>query len=195
MPARSRAGMSGKRPKASLVILASGADEEDEKISVPVVVGRALANLKRKGELNSVTRSELLNVLSDTQRSCAKEKMLAYLELRDLSKHELDHRLSKDGFPAFARDSAAEFAIRCNFIDDERYLQRFAQTKQDAGWGEARIKRELRLRGIDVSEYSGWPEDYIDMNGERERAYAVALRKNVREPNAYAKLVRFLLGR
>lgn len=195
MPARTRAGMSGKRPKATLVIMTSGTDEEDEEISVPVVVGRALCNLKRKGELKSVTHSELLSVLSETQRSCAKEKALAYLERRDLSKRELEQRLSKDGFPSFARDFAVEFAIRCKYIDDERYLQRFAQTKQDAGWGEIRIKRELRSRGIDVTEYDGWPEDYIDVNGERERAYTIALRKHVLEPNAYAKLVRFLLGR
>ena len=48
---------------------------------------------------------------------------------------------------------------------------------------------------MDTERLPGWPYDYADPDDEFERAMGIASRKRVREPNAYAKLVRFLMGR
>ena len=145
--------------------------------------------------LSSCTRQELLDALSETQRMCAKNRMLALLERRDMAKGEISSRLALDGYPRFAQEYAMEVGKRCQLLDDERFAERFAHSKMALGWGCKRIEHELYKRGIDASQLPGWPDDYVDVESEYDRACEVARRKHVREPNAQAKLARFLVGR
>ena len=194
MPSRNSAGMGAYRPKASLLLY--GRDGTSEEVTLPVAVGRAMRARRKSGELGrEVPRSELLGKLSELQRACAKERMLSLLERRDHSRKELSDRLAQDGYPTFAREAALEVGERCGLIDDELFAERFVHAKSAGGWGMGRIERELGRRGVDVSQLAGWPDDFIDAEGEFDRALAAASRKHVREPNAYAKLVRFLMGR
>ena len=188
IPSRSRKA-GGSRARATLVL---HDEDELEEIAIPIVVARKLKGFTELGEL---PREEILSRLSDVQRACAKEQMFSCLERRDLSVEEVKRRLASLGFPRFAQDYAIEVGKRCEVLDDERYAQRFARGKSLGGWGQRRIEQALGRRGVDVSGLEGWPEEFIDVDGEYGRAMAVASRKRVREPNAYAKLVRFLLGR
>ena len=192
-PERSQALAYGKRPLASLVLWAE--DKDAEEISMPVAVARALDHRRKRGELNGVSRKDLLDTLSKLQRECAKDCMLGLLERRDMSTGEVMDRLTRKGYPRFAREHAIEVGRRCGLLDDERFAERFAHSKSLTGWGIYRIEAELRNRGVDVSNYAGWPEDFLDVDGEYDRALAVASRKHVREPNARAKMARFLVGR
>ena len=192
LPERSQTLAYGRKPLASLVLWAEGKDAEE--ISVPVAVARSLDHRRKRGELNDVTRKELLDTISELQRECAKDCMLGLLERRDMSTGEVTDRLTRKGYPRFAREHAIEVGKRCALLDDEHFAERFAHSKSLTGWGIHRIEAELRNRGIDVSNYAGWPEDFLDVDGEYDRALAVASRKHVREPNARAKMARFLVG-
>ena len=183
----------GTPRRATLAILAEGSGEED--ISVPVAVGRALRARGKDGKLRAVSRSELLDTLTHLQKECAKQRMLFLLERRDMSREEVRKRLARDGYPRFAQDHALEVGERCGLLDDTLFAERFARSKSLGGWGVHRIALELGRRGVDVGSLAGWPDDFLDMDDELERAVAIAERKHVKEPNARAKLVRFLVGR
>ena len=193
MPERSGSGMglSQQRRAELLIQYENGAIES---FKLPIAVGRALKLKKRKGiEVNS--RSDLLAFVSELQKSCAKDRMLRLLERRDHSKTEVDRRLLADGYPSFAREYAIGLGEQYDFLNDERFAGAFAVTKLSAGWGLNKIEFELSRRGVDTSCISGWPEAFVDVDGEYARALDLATKKHVCEPNAYAKLTRFLLGR
>lgn len=191
-PAQRRARSWADRPRATLVIEACN---DGEEVLLPVVVGKALNRRRKRGELRKATRKELLDAVSDLQRSCAKERLFEHLQRRDMSKGEVASRLARDGFPRFAQEHALAVGERCGLLDDQKYAERFAHRKSLGGWGLKRIEMELGKRGIDVSVLAGWPEDYLEVEGEYRRALEVAKRKHVSEPNACGKLARFLMGR
>ncbi|MBR3313317.1 MAG: regulatory protein RecX [Atopobiaceae bacterium] len=181
------------RPRSTLVIEVPG--QSAEEILLPLAVGKALNLRSKRGELRTVTRKELLEAVTDLQRSCAKERMFSHLERRDMAKGELMARLGRDGYPRFAVEHALSVGERCGLLDDVRFAERFAQRKSRSGWGIKRIEMELGKRGIDVSTLVGWPDDFLAMDEEYQRALDVATRKHVKEPNACGKLARFLVGR
>lgn len=183
----------GTPRRATLAILAEGSVEED--ISIPVAVGRALRARSKQGKLRAVSRCELLDALTQLQKECAKQRMLCLLERRDMARDEVRKRLARDGYPRFAQDYAIEVGERCGLLDDTLFVERFARSKSLGGWGVHRIEMELGSRGIDVGSLPGWPDDFLDMDDEYERAVAAAERKHVKEPNACVKLARFLVGR
>ena len=192
LPSRREASFGTPR-RATLAVLAEASGEED--IDVPMAVGRALRARGKAGELGAVSRSELLDALTQLQKECAKQRMLFLLERRDMSREEVRKRLARDGYPRFAQEHAIEVGERCGLLDDVLFAERFARSKSLGGWGVRRIEMELGRRGIDVASLAGWPEDFLDMEDEYERALGVAARKHVKEPNAHAKLARFLVGR
>lgn len=193
MPERIKAGMGAKFPRAELIMCY--ADQHTESIQIPVAVGRALLTKRRKSGSQSISRQRLINKLNATQRACATQRMLALLERRDHSVQEVDRDLLRRGYPPFARQHAIEYGQSTGYLSNERFAASFARSKTSAGWGHRRVEHELSRRGVDVSKIVGWPDEYLDVDGEYERALSLATKKHVREPHAYAKLTRYLLGK
>lgn len=164
-------------------------------MSVPALVARSLARKRKAGDAKPQSERELMELINATKETAARERVCKLVERRDYSSKELYDRLVQDGFERSLARTAVDHGIRIGLVSDERFAGAYVRGKVSAGWGMDRIVRELARRGIDAKSLEGWPYEYLDPDEEFERALEVALRKHVRQPNAYAKMVRFLMGR
>ena len=179
-------------PRASLSI--SSADHGDERLRVPVAVGRALERLSQEAS-GPACRAELLYRLGELSRQCAHARMEDLVGRRDYSARELTERLLRDGYSGSVVDQIVSRAREVGIVDDARYGAAFARSKVLAGWGSVKIERELSRRGVEPSSVPGWPEEFLSVEDERERARSLASRRRLTGKNDYQKLVRFLCSR
>lgn len=191
LPERGRAASTGSRPRATLVLRVAGGDEE--RIPLPVAVGRTLA--AREGTWEPTCRAELLHAVREAASRCAMERVSALVARRDYSSAEILEKLRQDGYAEASRSEALERAVACGLVDDARYAAAFVRSKVSAGWGERRIAQALSRKGIEPGDVEGWPEEFLDPEGEASRAAALLERRRLPERDAYGKLMRFLLSR
>ena len=167
-------------------------DDSEETISVPNKVARLLMTKDTAVE----RRSDALALIESCSEEAAQARLVELQASRDHSSRDLKDRLIRDGYDAELAYRVVDTAANTKVVSDRRFAEAFVHQKIQAGWGLTRIEHELRRHGVDASRtLIGWPEDYTDADDEYERALEAASRKHVREPNAYAKLVRFLCGR
>ncbi len=170
-------------------------DERAEYINVPACVSRSLSRHKKAGDMERLTKDEFLGAIDRITTVCARQRISQLVSRRDYSQLETSRRLRDDGFSEEEVQAAVEHASSIGLVSNERFADAFIRGKVFAGWGMQRIERELASRGIEARELKGWPYEYLDPDDEFERAMQIAQRKTVREPNAYAKLARFLMNR
>jgi regulatory protein len=174
----------------------SSEDGTTTHVSIPVSVARRLTKMQREHELpNPIEQSRLMEVMQALMRDTATQLVYRLLAKRDYSVLEVRKRLSAEGFPEDVERRTVQHFMDAGLLSNQRFADAFIRSKMSAGLGMKRIAYELTKRGVDVDELTGWPYAYACPDEERARALAVALRKTVREPNAYAKMVRFLSGR
>jgi len=166
-----------------------------EFIDVPASVGRRLAGLKQRDQIAPNSRQELIDVLDACTKTVAWEQLVRLFDRRDYSEKECLQKLYQAGFDHKLAHAMVQRGVQCGLVSNERYADSYIHSRIAAGWGMARIDRELANRGIQSSSLSGWPYEYLDPEDELMRAQEAASRKTVHEPNRYAKLVRFLIGR
>lgn len=167
-------------------------DDSEETINVPNKVARLLMTKDTAVE----RRSDALALIEACCEEAAQRRLVELQATRDHSSRDLKDRLIRDGYGAELAGRVVDGAAIGKVVSDRRFAEAFVHQKMQAGWGLSRIEHELRRHGVDASlTLAGWPEDYADPDDEYERALEAASRKHVREPNAYAKLVRFLCGR
>ena len=187
LPSSQRVPMGAPKPRARVVLA-------DETLSVPLVVGRQLRKAIVAGDLSFGSRTELVHYLVDAQAQLGFDMVVRLLDKRDYSERQLTERLARDGYWDKPVRAIVEHASRLRLVDDARFADVFIRSKMGAGWGLARIERELRQRGIEPDALAGWPEQYQE-TPELERALALASRRRLTGKDPYAKLVRFLCGR
>lgn len=166
-------------------------------IETPSDVAKRLGSIRKGQPEDGVIRyDDLLDLIAQTQRQVAKERILRLVNRRDYSRHELYERLSRDGFERDACNEMLDDLTGCGIVSDARFAEVYIRSKISVGWGTERIVRELERRGIDVNDLEGWPHQFIDPEAEYERALMVARKKcsGSRTPT-YQQLVRFLIGR
>lgn len=183
----------GSRPRGLLRI--ESESHGSETISLPLAVARSLDRKQRSGELDPSSRAELLYQVGQISASKAMDRIAKLVDRRDYSSKEATDKLRQDGYTPSVVDATVARASDAHLIDDRRFAEVFVRTKVYAGWGMRRIERELSRRGIEAQELPGWPYDYLDPEGERERALEVARRHRVSGKNQLQKMVRFLMGR
>lgn len=191
LPDRKSRSSSQVKQRATLILRPHSSEEE--RLSIPLAVGRALK--QRSDALEVHSRAELLYELKQCAESCAWEKACALVGRRDYSSKELDEKLLRNGYTSSVRKSVIERAVSCGLIDDFRFASAYIRTKIAAGWGERRIALELSRKGIELEDVPGWPEDFIDPDDEVERALAILERKSLPTGDVYGKLMRFLVSR
>lgn len=76
------------------------------------------------------------------------------LGMRALTRKKLVEKLVEKGHDPFLAERAADKLEELGAVDDAEYARMFAKDRAARGWGEIRIRMELRNRGVD--------EDYID---------------------------------
>jgi regulatory protein len=191
LPSRTAPPLGGKRPRAKVLI---GSSEYPEMVLVPLAVGKALA--KKADDVCDLPgyscRAELLHAVRSIEGRCAVTRLTGLVDRRDYSVHEARTKLHDDGYLPSVIDEVVEHAQEGRLLDDDRFADVYIRTKVQAGWGSYRIERELARKGIDASEVPGWPDDYLDPDGEADRAYALIASKSVSGAHPYEKLVRFL---
>lgn len=193
LPDRRRATLGATRPSAQLVIHPGAPDEE--RMTLPTSVAKVMAAKQRAGEVHPESRAELLFVVGEVARSCATSRIGRLVNRRDYSSDELRAKLRADGYAHKTIEEAIERAQQARLVDDRRYADVYIRSKVAAGWGMARIERELSRRGVDVSEIAGWPYDYLDPEDELTRATQLASTRHYHGDHVFEKTVRYLCGR
>ena len=131
------------------------------------------------------------------------DRALRLLDQRAHAEAELARKLRQRGCPPPALAWVITELRRLHLLDDAAFARALASEKSN--WGQGRVVRELRKRGVApelVAAAAPDPGSDPDArDAERERAHAAARRKwaaLAREPDRFkarAKLFRFLAGR
>lgn len=192
LPGKRAAQSFGPKPRGTLVI---DTDEGTEYLKVPKPVATLLNKKRNADEIHPSSRAELLYLVGELSKSCARTRIERLINSREYSCSEVADKLYQDGYSKRVVEHCITRAKHAGLLSDARFADSFIRSKVYAGWGMARISRELLRRGIDVSELPGWPYEYLDPEDEYDRALELVRNKHVSGPNAYQKLVRFLCGR
>lgn len=109
---------------------------------------------------------EELRLLS--RRSLAREKALEYLSRRMFSRRELYTKLLQKGEDEDTAEYCVQWLEEQGFLNDESYAAAIARHYAAKGYGQGRVREELRRRGIrrelweDAYEAMPQPEDKLD---------------------------------
>jgi regulatory protein len=74
--------------------------------------------------------------------------LLKLLTRRDHSRSELARKLSAKGYDPFIAEQAIEHATQKGWLNENRFIEAYAQMRKRRGYGPLRIQAELRERGI-----------------------------------------------
>ncbi|HET9692975.1 MAG TPA: regulatory protein RecX, partial [Steroidobacteraceae bacterium] len=70
---------------------------------------------------------------------------------RDFSRHELTGRLLRKGYGVEVAAAAVESLVQDGLLREERYVEHFVTQHAGRGRGPARIRMELREKGVDAA--------------------------------------------
>lgn len=105
----------------------------------------ALSGLEIGSQVDA-DRVEALRAEMELQK--AKDKALTLLSYKEYTSAELEKRLREHAGPE-AAEEAVERMVELGLLDDDDYAQRYArELSQRKGYGERRIRMELRRKGI-----------------------------------------------
>lgn len=181
------------RKRGSVFYVENSSDEE--KILVPVAVARSLKKSLDHDEIYPTSRAELFYYIGEIAQRCATQRLANLLNRRDYACLEVSRKLQEDGYTQQTIEELIEHAKRGRALDDQRYAAIYIRSKINVGWGPKRIEKELALKGIDLNEIEGWPEEFIDLENQTERAYELASKRSLSGKNDFQKLMRFLMSR
>ena len=193
LPKKHETSWGGWRPRGTVVV--ESQEGGSERLAVPKAVARVLAAKRSSGELLVTCRNDLLNVIDATERSCARLRIERLIDRREYATSEVLQKLRDDGYSDEVSAQCVGYATEIGLISNKRYADMFVRSKLSAGWGMARIERELKKRSIDPILLDGWPYEYLDPEDEQARATEVALRHRVHSPHAREKMIRYLCGK
>ena len=133
------------------------------------------SGLKPGDELTDEELHELIQA-SDARR--AKEKALYLLEHRSHSKKELTDKIARTAASREAAQAAADRMEELGLLNDEAYARDLARelfTRRR--FGKARVRQELRLKGIDNVLIDELLEEYNDADMALDNIRAVLTKK------------------
>ncbi|MGR5149168.1 recombination regulator RecX [Photobacterium alginatilyticum] len=83
-----------------------------------------------------------------TPKQSAKEAAIGYLSRRDHAEKELRQKLKTRGYCESDITEAIDFCQDYNWLDDARYAGMMMRNGIAKGWGELRIKQEMKMKGV-----------------------------------------------
>jgi regulatory protein len=98
----------------------------------------------------------------------ARSRSLRLLALRDRSRGEVESRLQTLGFEPEVVAGTVSWLQGLGYLDDGRFATGYAADRLRAGWGERRVRAELRRKGID----QGLVEAALEAEGVNAQAAA-----------------------
>jgi regulatory protein len=146
-------------------------------------------------EGSQVDPHELERSLDAVEFEFAKARALQLLGYRERSQAELASKLVASGYPLCVAASVVARFVEVELVDDRRLASAFVRSKAAAGYGDRRIARELRAKGVSEDLVSEVLVGLASSGCDVVRARA-SLRGRVPADAAEArKLVRRLVGR
>ncbi|AUI86942.1 recombination regulator RecX [Vibrio azureus] len=124
----------------------------------------------------------------------SKEAAIHLLSRRDHGQYELYQKLVQKGYEAADVESAINFCLDHNYLDDLRYAKSQVRQHVYKGHGERRIRQELNLKRISEAvidlALQQEPQDWFELaKMTAEKKFKGSKAKDQKE---YAKQVRFL---
>jgi len=123
------------------------------------------AGLHTGGLLTSQAQDRLVELDAPYR---ARSRSMRLLALRDHSRREIESRLRTFGFEPEVISDTVIWLQGLGYLDDKRFATSHAARKLNAGWGERRVRAELRRAGVD----SVVAEDVLEVEGLNARAAA-----------------------
>lgn len=101
----------------------------------------------RTGDVLTAAAQERLLEQDTPQR--ARSRALRLLSARDRSRGEIESRLQALGFDPGVIADTVTWLEGLDYLDDGRFATSYAAERLRAGWGERRVRAELRRKGVD----------------------------------------------
>jgi len=119
---------------------------------------------------------------TDERRQRALDLSYAYVNRRERTISEVRRHLERKGVVGELIDASVRTLTDHGFLDDERFARLFVADKRELEqWGSERIRRGLRVRGIDrdlIERALGAPQEHLgDEPTELDRALALLSRR------------------
>jgi len=92
---------------------------------------------------------EIDRLVEEDGKRGARARALRFLQPRERSRAEVDHRLQRYGYVPSVITAAVEYLERLGYLDDQRFAQTFIREKSAGGWGPRRLREELYRKGVD----------------------------------------------
>jgi regulatory protein len=87
---------------------------------------------------------------TESTAEAVRKQALSMLARREHSGAELRAKLAAKGFPSDIINDALSDLHRSGWLSDERFVEDFIRARGERGYGPARIRAELRERGVDA---------------------------------------------
>lgn len=125
---------------------------------------------------------------------------LYLIELRDRSVGEVREKMQRKGFSEKEITEVISFLLEKNFLDDERFAERFVREKSELSyWGKHRINIELKKRHISneiIDSIQNNRSDNFDLEAAEEAANLWRRKnRNCPKEKIYSRLGGFLSRR
>jgi len=125
----------------------------------------------------------------------ARAMALRYLGRREYACRELARKLSQRGVPSDTAEAVVAELAAENLVSDARYAEARARERVGKGYGPARIRAELRSRGVPDSDTEAALAPFDDQWHELARAWAARRHRGELDEKARARLYRAGMNR
>ena len=118
----------------------------------------------------SIQRDGLEAALAPVELALAKERALQLLGYRERSSGELTRKLTDAGYPVAVAQAVVDRFVDVELVDDARFAEAWARARSAAGYGNRRIARELREKGLSGEQIEAALEPLEDPDEQVARA-------------------------
>ncbi|MEE4173465.1 MAG: regulatory protein RecX [Xanthomonadales bacterium] len=115
---------------------------------------------------------------------------LRYLGRREHSVAELEGKLRQRGVQGEALEEAMAFLLDHDLVSDERYAEAWARSRVQKGYGPARIRAELRRKGVSDALVAQALEPYDEAWYDEALRWAERKHRGALDEKARARLYR-----
>lgn len=138
---------------------------------------------------------EIYNLESNLSK--AKAKAFDIVGRKAVTERELRTKLSDKGYDEMICDIVIETMREYNYVNDADYCETFLDYAKSKGWGQLKIRSELKRRGVDDTTISNALSEFEDC--PEERIYDILCRKfaefDLRDFKQKQKALRFFASR
>jgi regulatory protein len=140
-------------PESALSIEVVGPDRRARRLrfsdGTTRVTARSVVTALALADGDVVDPTDVLHRIGAAEYPQAMERALRLVGYRERSRAETLRRLADDGYPSHIALQVTDRLVELELIDDERFARAYLRTRLLAGYGFARIRRELLSKGIE----------------------------------------------